>query len=292
MSELDPVVRLVSWAGHVASDIPVEVWVVSIVYLVVAAAVVAEVAWRVWREPRAPQRRAVLVDAWSGAVMTAGALAVGVPYAAVLVVAWAALAPLAPDALVALWAQAPVLGFVAAFIAWDLAGFVYHAAGHHTRVGWASHQVHHSAQGYDLTVGLRQTWFPVHGLAVQPFVALAGFDLSTIVICAAVSNGYQLVLHAARPIRLGRVVEAVVMTPASHRHHHRRGSDGVNLGPVLTVWDRLAGTWRPPDATADEIFGPPRPAPTNPVALELGGWLDLARDARQRPGAPAEARSR
>jgi sterol desaturase/sphingolipid hydroxylase (fatty acid hydroxylase superfamily) len=41
----------------------------------------------------------------------------------------------------------------------------------------------------------------------------------------------------------------VVVTPATHRLHHERGG-AVNLGPVLTVWDRAAGTWQSPSSVA------------------------------------------
>lgn len=60
----------------------------------------------------------------------------------------------------AFWQSHPVVGAVAAFGAWDLAGWVYHVIGHHTRVGWGCPQPHHSGPDFDLTFGLRQAWAP------------------------------------------------------------------------------------------------------------------------------------
>ncbi|MEO5678590.1 MAG: sterol desaturase family protein, partial [Acidimicrobiales bacterium] len=65
--------------------------------------------------------------------------------------------------------------------------------------------------------------------------------------------------------------------PAAHRHHHARHGRPVNLGPVFTVWDRLAGTWVPPDHPAPTAYGPADRGSSNPLVIELTGWRRLAR---------------
>jgi sterol desaturase/sphingolipid hydroxylase (fatty acid hydroxylase superfamily) len=179
------------------------------------------------------------------------------------------------------WAAHPVIGAVVTFVAWDLSGWLYHLIGHRTRVGWAAHQPHHSGEGFDATLGLRQSWAPFHGLVHHPLLALAGFDLRVVIVCAAVSNCWQVLEHTSVPVRFPRWFEAHVMTPAAHRHHHGRDSGAVNLGPCFTWWDRLAGTWVSPDAPAPAAYGPTVPASANPLAVELRGWVALV--AGQRP---------
>ena len=122
---------------------------------------------------------------------------------------------------------------------------------------------------------LRQSWAPFHGLLHHPLLALAGFDIRVVIVCAAVSNCWQVLEHTSLPVRFPRWFEAVVMTPAAHRHHHARGGGLANVGPFLTCWDRLAGTWVPPDAPAPTAYGPSRPAPANPLAIEVAGWRAL-----------------
>ena len=253
---------------------------VSLPYAVAVAAVAAEVAWLA-RDP-GPVRARVLRSAATGAGMAAGAAVVGVGYTVVLRVLWGLVAQARWEPAADLWRAHPVAGALAAFVVWDLAGWVYHLVGHRTRVGWAAHQVHHSGPDYDLTLGLRQTWAPFHGLLLHPLVALAGFDFRVAAVCAAISNCWQLLEHTSLPVRFPRWVEAVVMTPAAHRHHHGRRGGTVNLGPVLTVWDRLAGTWVPAHAPAPAAYGPARPAPANPVLVEAAGWVQLL---RSRPAA-------
>lgn len=243
---------------------------VNLPYALAIVFVGAEVAWLA-RE-RGPRRTGVLRSAITAAGMGGGALAVGVVYTALLRWSWAALAPYRLEVAADLWAAVPMVGGVAAFVAWDAAGWGYHALGHRTRYGWAAHQAHHSGSAYDATVALRQTWAPFHGLLLHPLLALAGFDLRTIVVCAALSNCWQVLEHTSLAVPFPAWFAAQVMTPAAHRHHHGRGSEGVNLGPVFTWWDRLAGTWVSPDTPAPAEYGPVVPASANPLRIQIEGW--------------------
>lgn len=261
---------------------------VNLPYVVAFLAVAAEVAWLA-RRP-GPTRRRHLRSAGTATAMAAGALVVGFGYTAVLRILWDLVAELRWEPAASLWRAHPALGFAAAFVAWDASGWLYHLIGHRTRVGWAAHQAHHSGEGYDLTLGLRQSWTPFHGLVHHPLLALAGFDLRVVIACAAVSNCWQVLEHTSMPVRFPRWFAAVFMTPAAHRHHHGRAGGAVNVGPVLTLWDRLAGTWVPPTAPAPAAYGPAVPAPANPVAIELAGWVALARSVSRRRRSRREER--
>ncbi len=254
-------------------------------YAVALALVAAEVAWLA-RRP-GPARRAVLISAATATTMAAGALVVGLAYTAVLRSLWDVVAIGRWEAAAQFWNTHPVLGALATFVAWDLSGWVYHVIGHRTRIGWAAHQPHHSGADYNATLGLRQSWTPFHGLVHHPLLALAGFDLSTVFVCAAVSNCWQVLEHTSLPIRFPRWFAAIVMTPAAHRHHHGREGGLVNLGPFFTLWDRFAGTWVPAEHPAPLAYGPAVPAPANPIAVELAGWAKLARSIRRTARQPA-----
>ena len=241
-------------------------WAITLPTLVVALGVALEVAWL---RRRGDQR--ILGSARTAAAMAGGATVVGVVYAAVLRATWDVLQPVALR-----WSAPAVVTFAVGFVLWDLAGWGYHWIGHHTAVGWAAHQPHHTGTQFDLTLGLRQTWLPIHGLAVHPILALAGFDLRTIVLCSALSNGWQALEHTSMPVRWPAGLSAAVMTPDAHRHHHGVGA-AVNLGPVLTVWDRLAGTWVPSWVPAPAAYGLGDEECTGALAIELAGWRRLLR---------------
>lgn len=260
--------------------------ILNLPYVIAVTAVAAEVAWLA---RAGPSRRRVLGSAATAAAMAAGALVVAVPYAAALRFLWEALATLRWEGAARVWDDHPAVGALLAFVAWDLVGWLYHLIGHRTRIGWAAHQPHHTGPDFDATLGLRQSWAPIHALLLHPLLALAGFDLKVILVCAALSNCWQVLEHTSLTIRFPQWFSAVVMTPAAHRHHHRRDGAPVNLGPVLTVWDRLAGTWIPAHAPAPTAYGLGSTSTANPLKIEAAGWIRLVR-SRRPTGANREPR--
>ena len=240
-------------------------------YALIAVAGAAEGVELAVREGR--QR----VERWPvAAVMGVGGLVAGTAVTTLYGVVWPRLLEVSPDVLSRPAGHA-ALGWVLAFVLWDAAGYAYHRVGHATAVGWASHQVHHAGERYDLSLAWRQSWFPLHAVAVFPLVALAGVELPVAATCAAASNVWQALLHTHREVRLPRALTAVVMTPATHRRHHLVDGPAVNLGPVLTVWDRLTGTWDPSPVPSGARCGTGRPDRGGALRCELAGWVELVR---------------
>jgi sterol desaturase/sphingolipid hydroxylase (fatty acid hydroxylase superfamily) len=261
---------------HSLTELDPGVVLVNACYAVLVVAVLSEAVWLFLRHGAARLRPVV-----TAAALGAGAAVTGVAVAAVQVRLWQLVGGAAPGVLERWWTAHPLLGAVAAFVAWDAAGYWYHRIGHRTRVGWASHRVHHSGEHYDLSLAWRQPWLPLHALAVFPLVALGGFDLRTVLLCAAVSNLYQGLLHLARQVHLPSWLTWVVQLPETHRRHHLIGRPTANLGPVLTVWDRLCGTWDPTPVPTDARCGLGTPDGDNPVAIQLAGWRPVADVAKR-----------
>ncbi len=250
--------------------------VVSMSAAAVIVGVLGESAWLVWTSGRTRVTRLPTV-----AAMACGALVAGSVVANVDAYAWPVVRGVVPDALTGYWDRHGALELVAAFVVWDAAGFVYHWVGHRTRVGWASHRVHHTGTEYDMTLVWRQSWIPLPALVLGPGVALVGFDLDAIVIAAAVSKVWQALVHTSLPVRTPRWVAATCMTPGTHRRHHCIDGGGVNLGSVLTVWDRLAGTWSPAPVGATADYGIAGSADRDGVVrLQIAGWRELALSLR------------
>lgn len=248
---------------------------VAVAYAVVIGAVVGERVWLLLRTGSA--RLDALLTA---AGMGMGALLAGVVVTAVERALWPVLAGLAPGRLVALIDVHLAVEVAVAFVAWDAAGYAHHWLGHRSAVGWASHQVHHTGTDYDLSLAWRQSWFPVTALATFPLVALTGARFEVAIVCAVASNTWQALVHTSAPVRTPAWLAATVMTPRTHLLHHRAPAP-VNLGPVLTIWDRLAGTWDP---------GPLEPVQRQPpvgrrqgaLAIELAGWRELVTSSSSR----------
>lgn len=263
-------------------------WLTAATWLCIAAFVAAEMAVLERRDPDGTHMRRKALR--TAVTMATGALAVGVLYGALFSYLWSITGHLAPSGARGLWERHPVLAALCAFVAWDFSGWIYHLIGHRSRLGWAAHSPHHSGPRYDASLALRLTWMPWHGLTHHPLLALAGFRFELILGCLAVSNTLQALQHSSTLPEAPRWLAAVVMTPAAHRHHH--GPEGAhrNLGPVLTIWDRMAGTWYPPTEVPATPHGhdttSARPA-RGAVGTELAGWLEVLRGVRHR--APTRA---
>ncbi len=236
-------------------------------------------------------------DPTTAALMGVGGLLVGSLIGVGFVSAFELVGRFAPTTLP--WDGMPLLSFVGAFVAWDAVGYVYHWLGHRTRLGWAAHQPHHTGQTYDLTLAWRQSWLPVHGV-VLPLVALGGWSLSTIVVCAALSNTLQAVQHLSAWHRAPQSIRAVFHTAVQHRHHHRsdqgsrfdrRQAVAVNLGPVFTVWDRLFGTYVDGTVSPDAGYGVRGVRGDRLFVAQFAGWRALL-DRSGQAASMAETESR
>lgn len=124
----------------------------------------------------------------------------------------------------------------------------------HLRLFWPLHAIHHADTQVDVTTGLRH--HPgealVNGIVGAALLIVLGLPPWVAPIYGLIAVVWAVWSHAnvALPPRLERVLSALVVTPGLHRVHHSTDAAhyGTNFGEILTVWDRLFGTWRPPSA--------------------------------------------
>jgi sterol desaturase/sphingolipid hydroxylase (fatty acid hydroxylase superfamily) len=166
------------------------------------------------------------------------------------------------------WAE-----LIATFIALDAVAFAQHRALHLWYGAWRLHRVHHSDKLVDATTSLRfhptETIFraatelpAVFVLGLSPEGMLLGF---TVLALANTATHMNIALPAA----LERALSTVIVTPGVHRLHHAAEPrlQNQNFGTVLTLWDRLSGTFAPPDTLSRK------------AALGLEGPEDLERES-------------
>lgn len=256
---------------RLASARPEEL-VAGVVNLVVTVAAIGELAWLWHHQPQGSRARAR--EAVAAAGMAVGAMLVAIGMTVATAVVWSWWATLAPDQW-ARWWSGTALAFPVAFLAWDAAGYVYHRLGHTTALGWAAHRPHHTGTEYNLTLAWRQSWFPVLSVAVMPVVAVTGLPRGSVLLVAAVSNLVQALQHTSREWPLPRWAADVVFTPDRHRTHHLRGAGAVNLGPTLTLWDRVGGTWDPARCTGGTFGEAAASGSLDVVRMQLAGWRAL-----------------
>ena len=173
--------------------------------------------------------------------------------------------------------------WIACFFADDFSYYWLHRCNHHIRLLWASHSVHHSAETFTLTTGIRVPWTSMitGNFLFWLWMPVAGFTPSMIITMKSVSVIYQFWLHTEKIRKLPFWIEAIFNTPSHHRVHHGTEPDYLdkNLGGTLIIFDRLFGTfiketYKPTYGLTKKIKS------TNPVVIAFNEWGNLTRDLK------------
>jgi len=162
----------------------------------------------------------------------------------------------------------------------DLVSYLWHRANHRVALLWRFHQAHHTDAQYTVTTALR--FHPGELLLALPVrlgaVAILGAPIVGLLVFEVVFAFANFWEHGNidLPKRVESALACIVITPALHRRHHgmeRRLLDS-NYGTILSVWDRLLGSYAPSASTARIETGLPGVDP------ELGTLDLLALPAR------------
>lgn len=145
----------------------------------------------------------------------------------------------------------------------DLWKYAEHRLLHRVAVLWRLHVVHHSDTEADVTTTERH--HPLEtvagALALSGVVFLLGVPPLAVALYVVLASPVALFSHAN--IRLSTELERrlrwFVVTPNFHAVHHsaKRFETDSNYGVLLTLWDRLFGTYRVPteEAASNRTIG-------------------------------------
>lgn len=146
----------------------------------------------------------------------------------------------------------PAVALALGVLALDLLGYALHRVYHRSALLWRVHRVHHSDPDLDVSTAYR--FHPLEvGLTTLAGVGVTvalGVPPEAATLYYALLSPWSMVQHAALPWPAVGGARWVLATPAVHRVHHARHlpETDTNFGAVLSVWDRLFGTWHPPRA--------------------------------------------
>lgn len=174
--------------------------------------------------------------------------------------------------------QNTALGFLSAYILFDLMAYWQHRMGHRVRFFWAIHSVHHSSNELNTAVASRIMW----GISLtQPltfFLPLAGVSIVQFAVLSLLSSIFGVIHHTRLIPALG-MLDHILVTPANHRVHHGRQTKYLdkNYGQTLIIWDKLFGTHQVEMEEPD--FGLVKPLRSrNPLVFQTHGLVLLIRD--------------
>ncbi|PAA49659.1 hypothetical protein BOX15_Mlig007612g3, partial [Macrostomum lignano] len=175
------------------------------------------------------------------------------------------------------------LAWFATLMGVDFCFYWVHRATHEVNLIWASHQVHHSSERFNLTTALRQpvlqrylVWILYTPLALilPPQLFATHLQLNMI---------YQFWIHTETIPKLPEPIEFVFNTPSHHRVHHGRNAYCIdrNYGGVFILFDRLFGTFRAERDNEPPVFGLVTPeSQFDPLSLQLDHLKQLAQSVR------------
>jgi sterol desaturase/sphingolipid hydroxylase (fatty acid hydroxylase superfamily) len=153
-----------------------------------------------------------------------------------------------------------LISFVVGFMLLDFFEYVYHVIMHKIKRLWMFHLVHHSDRELTVSTTLRE--HPIETglrlLFLVVWVFISGISFWALLFRQFIQIASNVFVHANFRIneKIDKVVSALFVTPNMHQvhHHFEQPYTDKNYGDVLSIWDRLFGTYITADA--DELeFG-------------------------------------
>ncbi len=160
---------------------------------------------------------------------------------------WAFTAPTRP----ALFHQFfnPAAVGVLSFLLLDVAAYGWHIMMHKTPIAWRFHRVHHCDLSMNISTAYRFHVFEVltSNLFIVSLIWLFGIDLLPMLfykVTFAFTEAFQHSNWALSP-QVDKLIRFFIVTPNHHRVHHSQivKETDTNYGSLLTIWDRLFGTF-------------------------------------------------
>jgi sterol desaturase/sphingolipid hydroxylase (fatty acid hydroxylase superfamily) len=146
----------------------------------------------------------------------------------------------------------------AGFLA-ELVSYWQHRLSHRLPWLWRFHALHHSGGRLNLLRSGRFHFVDIGAGAFLVFVPLIilGAPEAMVTWIASISGVLGILEHANMRMRTPAWLDAIVCTPAVHRHHHsrRQSESDSNFATLFTFIDVLFGTFRRPDPVGPEATG-------------------------------------
>lgn len=185
------------------------------------------------------------------------------------------------------WSEG-ALGWIVAWLLYDLAWYTDHRIAHRVGFFWAMHHVHHSSTEYNMTVASRGFLVDTTLLSRPTFylLPLAGVAPEQFLVITIITNIWGIAQHTRLVGKLGWL-EWWLATPSNHRVHHGYNPKYIdrNYGEVLMIWDQLFGTYQAEEE--EPKYGVVKPIETyHPGKVQLAGfqwlWGKVSRCTRSR----------
>ncbi len=143
----------------------------------------------------------------------------------------------------------PVSAGVLSFLLLDIYRYGWHVLMHMWPIGWRFHRVHHCELSMNISTAYRFHVVEVlaSNVPILFLVWLLGIDLIPFLIYGSLFAAVEAFQHSnwALSPKIDKVLSYFIVTPNYHRVHHSQivKETDTNYGSLLTIWDRVFGTF-------------------------------------------------
>jgi len=147
--------------------------------------------------------------------------------------------------------NANVIGsIVITFLVLDFCvGWLVHITEHKVPLLWRFHIIHHADNNVDVTTGLRH--HPIESILRGLFffigIFVAGAPMYAVMIYQTILVFATAFTHANMNLsaKIDKALSYFIVSPNMHKvhHHYKQPYTDSNYGAVLSVWDRILGTF-------------------------------------------------
>lgn len=145
------------------------------------------------------------------------------------------------------YVSSSTLKVILAFLAFDLLLYLWHQLCHRVDALWVFHRVHHNDPHVNVSTAFRLHFIEVlitNSLKAL-LIILLGIDKVTVLILESFVTVCIMFHHTNTSFKYERLLGYFMIVPYLHRVHHskERNEHDRNYGAVLSVWDRVFGTF-------------------------------------------------
>ena len=143
----------------------------------------------------------------------------------------------------------PALEAILIILLIDLWMYVWHRLNHETPFLWRFHSVHHSDPNLDVTSSWRFHYMEIlfSELLRFPLFMLMGAGIEHLLLYSLLMTPVIEFHHSniSIPPAMDRLARLIIPSPMMHRLHHsrERSEHDSNYGSMLSIWDRLFGSF-------------------------------------------------
>lgn len=141
------------------------------------------------------------------------------------------------------------LNYVLMFFFLDFFDYIYHRTMHSVPILWRFHLIHHTDMSVDVSTTIRE--HPgdtsIRNIFLIIGIFMSGASVEVLLFRQAVETLSNVCAHTQLrvPTFLNKMITFLFVTPNFHKSHHhfKLPYTNKNYGDVLTIWDRIFGTY-------------------------------------------------